>query len=330
MKAYVYDRYGPPEVLQLREVEQPAPDDQQVLVRVHAVSLNPAEAHLRSLLLARLMFRSGLFRPRPTIPGADFAGTVEAAGRSVTQFRPGDAVFGRRSPGGLAEYVAVSEKPIALKPANATFEQAAAVPVAAVTALQALRDAGKLQPGQTVLVNGAAGGVGTFTVQIAKALGGRVTGVCSTRNVALVQSLGAERVIDYTREDFTRQAQRYDLIIDNVGNRSVADLARVLAPAGISVGVGFTSVSRMAQNALASAWLSRTRGTRFGSILAQLTREDLTVLKDMIEAGQVKPYVDRCYPFGQVPEAFRYLETKHAAGKIVVTLAEGTGARPNA
>ena len=323
MKAYVYERSGPPEVLELREVDKPVPDDQQVLVRVQAVSLNPAEAHLRnSRLAARLTSRSGLFRPQPTMPAADFAGRVEAVGRSVTQFALGDEVFGRRSPGGLAEYVAVAEKPIAHKPANLTFEQAAAMPVAAVTALQSLRDTGKQQPGQKTLVNGAAGGVGTFTVQIAKALGAHVTGVCSPRNVELVRSLGADRVIDYTRADFTRIGEGYDLIIDNVGNRSWAALARALAPQGVAVVVGFTSMPLMLQNMALGPLLAKTSGKRFYTMLARISREDLNVLKAMVEAGQVTPVVDRCYPFSQVPDAFRYLESRHARGKIVVKVAQ--------
>jgi NADPH:quinone reductase-like Zn-dependent oxidoreductase len=319
MKAIAYTKYGPPDVLQLKEVEKPTPTDNQVLVRVHAVSLNPTDWHARSgMLLVRLM-TGGLLRPKHTIPGADFAGRVEAVGRNVTHFQPGDEVFGRRDPGGFAEYLCVSENPIALKPANITFAQAAAVPVAAVTALQSLRDVGQIQSGQKVLVNGASGGVGTFAVQIAKLFGAEVTGVCSTRNLDLVRSIGANRVIDYTREDFTRTGQRYDLIIDNVGNRSVPDLARALRPNGICVTVGFSSIGRVLQNGL-QRLIPRTGGTKFGGIMARINNKDLVLLKELIEAGKVVPVIDRCYPLREVPEAFRYAEEGRARGKVVIAL----------
>lgn len=321
MKAIVYTQYGPPEVLQLEEVVKPIPDDQQVLVRVEAVSLNPAEWHMRhGLLVARLIGGTGLLRPKRTIPGADFAGRVEAVGRNVTHFKPGEEVFGRRGSDGLAEYVCVSENPIALKPANLTFEQAAAVPVAGITALQSLRDDGQLQPGQKVVINGASGGVGTFTVQIAKAFGAEVTGVCSTRNVELVRSLGADHVIDYTREDFTRTGQRYDLIIDNVGNHPVADYARTLNPKGTCVIVGFSSMTLLLQHQLLGRVISRIGSKKIGSMLAHVQRADLIILKELMEAGKVMPVIDRTYPLTQVPEAYRYAETGHARGKVVVTL----------
>lgn len=321
MKAIVATRYGPPEVLQPAEVEKPTPTDDQVLVRVRAVSLNPAEWHMRQgMLLARLFSRS-LLRPKNPIPGADFAGQVEAVGRHITQFRPGDEIFGRRGAGGLAEYVCVGEKFSAPKPATLTFEQAAAIPVAGCTALQSLRDAGRVQPGQKVLVNGASGGVGTFTIQIARVLGAEVTGVCSTRNVELVRSLGADHVIDYTREDFARAGQQYDLIIDNVGNRSVLDCARVLRPNGICVGIGYWSLARMLQGAVLGPLVSRTQHKTFRGMLAHITPADLVWLADRVAAGEVVPVIDRCYPFEQVPEAYRYAEAGHARGKVVVTLA---------
>ena len=320
MKAIVHTQYGPPDVLQLKEVEKPTPNDSQVLVRVHAVSLNPAEAHMRKgALMARVIGGTGLLKPKNTILGADFSGRVEAVGSNLTQFKRGDEVFGRRAPGGFAEYVCVSENPIVLKPANVTFEQAAAVPVAAITALQSLRDAGQIQPGQKVLVNGASGGVGTFTVQIAKSFGADVTGVCSTRNLDLVRSIGAERVIDYTREDFTRNGQRYDLIIDNVGNRSVSDYARALSPKGICVIAGYSSMVLVFQYMLLGGWISRTGSKKIGTMLAHVKKQDLLVLNELMEAGKVVPFVDRCYSLSQVPEAYRYLETRHARGKIVVT-----------
>lgn len=320
MRAIGYTRYGPPEVLELQEVERPVPNEDQVLVKVEAVSLNPAEWHARSgMLLARLMNGAPL-RPKAAISGADFAGRVEAVGSKVTRFKPGDAVFGRRDPGGFAEYVCVSENPIALKPAGLTFEQAAAVPVAAITALQALRDVGQVQPGQTVLVNGASGGVGTFTVQLAKAFGAEVTGVCSTRNQELVRSLGTDRVIDYTQADFTRTGQQYDLLIDNVGNRSVRDLARILRPSGICVGVGFSSVGRMIKNALQQRLMPGREGKRFGSLMARIKHADLTLLAELMAAGKVTPVIDRVFPLTEVPAAYRYAEAGHARGKVVVTM----------
>lgn len=321
MKAIVYTEYGPPDVLHLGEVEKPTTGDDQVLVKVHAVSINPADWHTRrGMLLARLIAQSGLLRPKHPIIGADFSGRVEAVGKNVTKFKPGDEVFGRKSPGGFAEYVCVSEKPIALKPANITFEQAAGVPVAAVTALQALRDVGGIQSGQKVLVIGASGGVGTFTVQIAKAFGAEVTGVCSTRNLDLVRSIGADRVIDYTREDFTTTGQQYDLIVDNVGNRLVSDLARVLSPQGICVIAGFSGVARMVQNMFLKRIISRTGGKRFGGFTARINNADLVLLKELMEAGKVVTVIDCCYPLSEVPEAFRYAEQGHARGKVVIAL----------
>ena len=272
-------------------------------------------------LMARVIGQNGLLKPKNTMLAADIAGRVEAVGKNVTQFKPGDEVFGRKSPNGFAEYVCVSENPIALKPANITFEQAAAVPVAAVTALQSLRDAGQVQPGQKVLINGAAGGLGTFSVQIAKAFGADVTGVCSTRNLEQTRSLGADRVIDYTREDFTRNGQRYDLIIDNVGNHSILDYRRALNPKGICVITGYTSMVLMIQNMILGRLMSKI-GTfgKIGTMLAHITKKDLVVLKELMEAGKVVPVVDRCYLLSEVSEAYRYLITRHARGKIVVTL----------
>jgi len=320
MKAIVYTQYGPPDVLHVQEVEKPTPNDNQILVQVHAVSLNPAEAHMMSgMLMARILGGNGLLKPKNTIPGADFSGRVEAVGKNVTQFRPGDEVFGRRGSSGFAEYVCVTENPIALKPANMTFEQAAAVPVAGITALQSLRDNGKIQPGQNVLINGASGGVGTFSVQVAKAFGADVAGVCSTKNLNLVRSLGADRVIDYTREDFTRNGQRYDLIIDNVGNHPVSDYVRALNPKGICVVVGYTSMGLVLQYMLLGRLISRFESKKIGSMLAHIRQNDLVVLKELMETGKVVPVVDKCYPLSQVPEAYRYLKTRHAPGKIVVT-----------
>ncbi len=318
MKAIVYTQYGPPEVLKVKEVEKPAPNDDQALVRVLAVSVNPAEAHMRGG--GGRLFGGGLLKPKESIPGADFAGRVEAVGKNITGFHAGDEIFGRKDPGGLAEYACVSERSIALKPAQATFAQAAAVPVAGVTALQSLRDAGHLQAGQKVLINGAAGGLGTFSVQIAKAFGAVVTGVCSTRNLELVCSLGADYAIDYTKDDLSRSGQRYDLIIDNVGNLPVSAYRRLLTPNGICVITGFTSVFLLLQDFTLGPLFSRTGGQKIGNMLAHIRQPDLVALKELIEAGKLTPFVDKTYPLNQAAEAYRYLETRHARGKIVISM----------
>jgi len=267
--------------------------------------------------LARL--ENGLLKPRNTKLGADLAGRVEAVGRNVTQFQAGDEVFGYKllnELGGFAEYVSANEDALALKPARLTFEQAAAVPLAAFTALQGLRDKGQIQPGQKILINGAAGGVGTFAVQIAKSFGTEVTGVCSTRNLDMVRSIGADHVIDYTQEDFTQNGQRYDLIFDAVGNRSVSDYQRALSPNGICSVAGFTSLSRLFQIMLLG-------GKKVGLMeTAKGNKKDLLFIKELLEAGKVKPVIDRCYPFSEVPEAIRYLEEGHAQGKVVITVAQ--------
>ena len=319
MKAVVYTRYGPPDVLQISEVEKPVPNDDQVLVKIQAVSLNPADWHLRrGELLARP--GTGLLRPKDTISGADFAGQVEAVGKNIIEYKPGDEVFGRRAPNGFAEYVCVSVKPIALKPANITFEQAAAVPIAGLTALQSLRDAGRLQPGQKVLVNGASGGVGTFAVQIAKALGADVTGVCSARNAAMVRWLGADRVMDYKREDFTRSSEIFDLIVDNIGNHSIGGYLRALSSKGRCVIVGFSSLGLLFQHIALGQVVSAFGGRKIGTMMSRIKTDDLYALKDMIEAGKVTPYVDKVYPLSDTAAAFRYLEEGHARGKVIVTM----------
>lgn len=319
MKAIVYTQYGSPDVLRFQDVEKPTTNEFELLVRVHAVSLNPTEAHAFSgNPVPRVLGRNGLLHPRHTMLGADFAGTVEAIGSKVSQFRPGDEVFGRRSPNGFAEYLCVSENPIAIKPADLSFEQAAAVPVAGLTALQSLRDAGQLKPGQRVLINGAAGGVGTFAVQIAKALGADVTGVTSTPNLDLVRSLGADHIIDYSREDFTTSGQRYDLIIEIAGNHSVSDYVRALSPKGICVIVGGASMFRLLQNLVLGRLVSKMGSKKITAMLAHIKKAELVLLTEMIKAGQIKPIIDRCYPFSQVPDAYRYLESRQARGKIVV------------
>lgn len=330
MQAIVSTKYGPPDVLQLSEVEKPTPEKNEILVQVHAASLNPAESHTRKGEPMVRLITGGLLKPKDVILGADISGQVEAIGSNVTQFQPGDKVFGRRSTGGFAEYVCVSENAAALKPTNMTFEQAAAVPVAGVTALQSLRDVGQLQPGQKVLINGASGGVGTFTVQIAKSFGAELTGVCSTRNLELVRSLGADRVIDYTREDFTRNGQRYDLIIDNVGNRSVFDYVRVLTPKGICVIVGFSSTVLLLQHLILGRVISRTGSKKIVFMAAHIDKKDLVLLKEFMEAGKVVPVIDRYYSLSEVPKAYRYLEERHAKGKLVVTLKRSVDTRPSA
>ncbi len=324
MKSIVHCDYGPPEVLRLEEVAKPVPADDQLLVRVRAASVNPLDWHyLRGTpYLARA--EMGLRKPSVTRLGVDFAGTVEAIGRSVTRFKVGDEVFGGRT-GAFAEYLTVREdRAVARKPASVTFEQAAAVPVAAITALQGLRDEGKLQPGQKVLINGASGGVGTFAVQIARFLGAEVTGVCSTRNVELVRSLGADRVIDYTREDFTQGDPGYDLILDNVGNRSLLECRRALKPGGRYVMVGGPKGRWIdpLPRALGALVLSRFVSQDMGMFLARLNQEDLTVLGDLMQAGKLRPVIDRRHRLSEVPEAVRYLEEGHARGKVVINLEE--------
>ncbi len=324
MKAVVYTKYGSPDVLELKEVEKPTPKDNDVLIKIHAAATNPADWHLMRAepFLARL--ENGLLKPKNTRLGADVAGLVEAVGRNVTQFQVGDEVFGElplNALGSFAEYVCANEEFLALKPVKLTFEQAAAVPLAAFTALQGLRDKGQIKPGQKVLINGASGGVGTFAVQIAKSFGAEVTGVCSTRNLDMVRSIGADYVIDYTKEDFTQTGQRYDLIFDAVGNRSVADFKRALSLHGICAVAGFTTMSRLFQVVVLGAWVSMTGSKKIGLMAtAKANKKDLLFIKELLEAGKVVPVIDRTYPLHQVPEAIRYLEQGHARGKVIITL----------
>lgn len=319
MRAYLRCEYGPPSALRVASLEKPVPADTQVLVRVHAVSLNPADWHdLRGTpFIARAML--GLRKPSEVRIGSDFAGVVEAVGARVTRFHPGDSVWGART-GAFAEYVTVREERLMPKPARLTMEEAAAIPVAAITALQGVRDQGGVRSGQRILINGASGGVGTFAVQVAKALGAHVTGVCSSRNVALVQSLGADRVIDYTASDFTTQPERYDVVVDMVGNHALSALARTLAPGGTYVMIGgpsgrwFDPLPRVAAT-VARGWFGKERWRFF---IAQFNAPDLTYLNEMIESGRVTPVVDRTYPFDSLPAAMAYLETGRARGKVVV------------
>jgi len=321
VNAIVQDRYGPPgEVLTLREVEPPSVTDDQVLLRVRAAAIHPGDWMVVTgrPYLVRPMF--GMPAPKKRTPGFDVAGVVEAVGAGVADLQPGDEVFGQCG-GSCAEYVAVSPERLTLKPENLSFREAAACPVSGDAALRALRDAGRVQPGRRVLINGASGGVGTFAVQIAKSMGAEVTGVCSTRNVELVRSLGADHVVDYTRDDFTRGDRRYDFILDNVGNRSMAACRRVVAPGGRFVPNNGTSGGRWigtlgrTLGALVLSALLPRQGRPFVALGA---RADLLVLKRLLESGQVIPVIDRAYPLAEVPDAFRYLEEGHARGKVVI------------
>ena len=325
MKAVVRRCYGPPDVLRVENIEKPVPQDHQVLVKVRAAGINPLDWHYMRGKPYLLRIDEGTGAPKDPRLGVDYAGTVEAVGRAVTRFQPGDEVFGGKF-GALAEYVVVAEdRLIVSKPQNLTFEQAGSVHVAGITALQALRDRGALAPGQKVLINGASGGVGTFAVQIAKSLGAEVSGVCSTRNVELVRSLGADRVFDYTKEDFTQSGEQYDIILDNVGNRSMGDIRHVLAPEGkyILVGGGGPDTGPWIgafTGAIRAAVTSIFVDQQMGAFLSESKPEDLAVLRDLMRAGKVTPVVDRTYPLAQVADAVRYLEEGHARGKVVITL----------
>jgi NADPH:quinone reductase-like Zn-dependent oxidoreductase len=324
MKAIVQDTYGSPDVLELRDLDKPVVGDDDVLVRVHAAGVDPGVWHLMTGLpyLVRMM-GYGLRRPKVGVRGRDVAGRVEAVGKNVTRFHPGDEVFGICD-GSFAEHVCARPDKLAPKPANLTFEQAAAVPISGLTALQGLRDRGQVQPGQKVLVIGAAGGVGTFAVQLAKAFGAGVTGVCSTTKADLVRSTGADEVIDYTREDFADGVQRYDLILDTAGRRSLSHLRRALTPRGTLVIVGGEGGGRwlggfdrqILRAPILSAFVSQT----LRPLTSKERSEDLVVLKELIEAGKVTPVIDRTYPLSEVPEAIRYLEEGHARGKVVITV----------
>src|SRR5882762_8904084 len=323
MKAIVYRCYGSPDVLRFEDIEKPTPADDQLLVKVHAASVNPLDWHYMRGTPYLVRTDSGLGKPTDPRLGVDFAGTVEAVGRNVKRLKPGDEVFGGRD-GAFAEYVTVrEERAVVLKPANVTFEQAASVPIAGITALQALRDKGRIQPGQKVLINGASGGVGTFAVQIAKSFGAEVTGVCSTRNVAMVRSIGADHVIDYTQEDFTKSGQRYDLILDNVGTHSLLEYRRALNPKGIFVMIGSTSPGNwfgFLTTPIEALMLSPFVSQKFGMILAELNKEDLTILSDLMQSGKVTPVIDRRYKLSEVPAAIQYLEEGHARGKVVINV----------
>ncbi len=316
MKAIVYTTYGSPDVLQSKEVAKPTPKDDEVLIKVYAAAANAGDWHLLRGVPFLVRLVSGVLKPKNTILGADIAGRVEAVGRNVTQFQPDDEVFGDLSGcgfGGFAEYVS-------LKPANLSFEEAAAVPSAGVTALQGLRKKGQIQPGQKVLINGASGGVGTFAVQIAKSFGAEVTGVCSTRNVDMVRSIGADQVIDYTQEDFTKNEQRYDLILAANGYHPISAYKRALSPKGMYVMTGGAN-AQMFQAMLLGPWISMTGRKKMGNLLKKSNQKDLALMKELLEASKVVPVIDRRYPLCEVAEALRYIEAGHAQGKVVITVA---------
>ena len=322
MKAVVYHNYGSPDALKFEEIEKPLAGDNEVLIKVRAASVNPLDWHFMrgTPYLVRIM--TGPRRPKSPRLGVDVAGQVEAVGRNVTQFKAGDEVFGTCR-GAFAESVCTSESALATKPEKLTFEQAASVPIAAFTALQGLRDKGRIQPGHKVLINGAAGGVGTFAVQIAKSFGAKVTAICSTRNADMVQSIGADHVIDYTQQDFTESGLHYDLILDCVGNHSLLACRSALTPNGIHVAVGGPSNPWMIGplvSALMGLLLSRFVGQKFVTFMARSNQADLNVLRELMETGKVKPVIDRTYSLSEVPEAIRYLEGGHARGKVVITV----------
>ena len=325
MKAIVHTQYGPPDVLQFTEVAKPTPRDNEVLIKVCAASVNPADRYLmRGAPLIRLI--PGLRTPKHQVLGCDIAGRVEAIGGDVKQFQPGDEVFGVTgfAGGGFAEYACAIEDKLALKPANCSFEDAAAVPIAAITALQGLRDKGRIQPGHKVLVDGASGGVGTFAVQIAKSFGADVTAVCSTRNVDTARSIGADHVIDYTREDFTQSGQRYDLIVGANAHHSIFDYRRALSQGGIYVIVG-GGLPQIFQAMLLAPLLSRIGSKKTCFFVANINQKDLVSLKGLLEAGKIVPVIDRRYPLSDAAEALRYLEERHAQGKIVLTVEHSNG-----
>lgn len=322
MKAIVYRCYGSPEVLAFEDTAKPVPADDEVLVKVHAAAVNPLDWHYMRGTPYFLRLGSGLGSPKDSRLGVDFAGTVEAVGKDVTRYKAGDAVFGGAN-GAFAEYVTIAEnRGLAAKPANVSFEQAASAPIAAITALQGLRDEGQIKPGQKVLINGASGGVGTFAVQIAKSLGAEVTGVCSTRNLELVRSIGADHVVDYTRENYTESGKLYDLIIDNVGNHSLSANRRALSPEGRLVIVGGQGGNWLGPmlRPLGAMMLSPFMDQKMGMMLARMDKDDLAVLADLMQAGKVTPVIDRRFPLNEVPAAIRYSEEGHARGKIIINV----------
>ena len=322
MKAIVYRCYGSPDILELATIEKPAPADNEVLVKVKAAAVNPLDWHYMRGSPYVMRLGTGFGKPKETRLGVDFAGTVEAVGKNVKDFKPGDDVFGGKT-GAFAEYVTITDdRALALKPSNVSFEQAASLPIAAITALQALRNKGQLQPGQKVLINGASGGVGTFAVQIAKAIGAEVTGVCSGRNAEMVRSIGADHIIDYKKENYTETGQKYDLIIDMIGNHTLSDNRQVLTPEGTFVIIGGSKGNWLGPliGPIKATMYAPFVGQKFSLLMAQMRQEDLTTLAALMEAGEITPVIDRRYSLSEVPEAIRYSEEGHARGKIIISM----------
>ena len=324
MKAITYHKYGSPDVLQIEELEKPTPDENQVLVKVHATSINAGDYRvMRADPFFIRLVTGGFLKPKDTRLGGDVAGRVEAVGENVKQFRPGDDVFGCRH-GAFAEYVCAREGLLALKPANISFEQAAAVPIGALTALQGLRDTGGIRAGQKVLIQGASGGVGMFAVQLAKSFGAEVTAVCSTRNLDMARSIGADHVIDYTREDFTRNGQQYDLILAANGYHPLSAYKRALSPRGVYVCAGGT-MPQFLQAMFLGSWMSQKGGKKMASMgIAKVNQEDLVFLGELLKAGKILPVIDRIYPLSEIAEAMRYVEDVHAQGKVVITVEQNS------
>jgi len=319
MKAIVYEKYGSPDVIQLKDIEKPTPKDDEVLIKIHAASVNAYDWHFLTadIFLIRLM-GGGLLKPKNTRLGADVAGRIETVGKNVKQFQPGDEVFGMVK-GSFAEYTCAPESALALKPVNTSFDEAAAIPMAAITALQGLRDEGQIRAGQTVLINGASGGVGTFAVQIAKSFGAEVTAVCSTRNLEQARSIGADHVIDYTKEDFTKNGQQYDLVFAANGYHSLSAYKRALTPKGIYIMAGGT-MAQIFQSMLMGSMMSETGGRKMSGVSAQRSQNDLVYIKELFEAGKIKSVIDRRYPLSETAEALRYLGAGHARGKVVISV----------
>ncbi|HLF36243.1 MAG TPA: NAD(P)-dependent alcohol dehydrogenase [Cyclobacteriaceae bacterium] len=323
MKAIITSKYGPPEILRLEEVEKPVPQDDEILIKIHAASLNAFDWHLQTADIFLVRFMGGGFtKPKNKIPGADIAGTIEAVGVNVKLFKPGDEIYGDLGSyncGGFAEYVCARETMIARKPSNLSFEDASAVPMAAITALQGLRDYGQIKPGQKVLINGASGGVGTYAVQIAKVFGAEVTAVCSTAKMEIARSIGSDRVIDYTREDFTKSGLSYDLIFAANGYHPILNYKRSLGPGGRYVMAG-GKASHMFEALVLGPFVSMTGNRKMGVVSASINTKDLDYIRELIEAGRIKPVIDKRFPLEKLPEALRYLGDGHAAGKVVINI----------
>lgn len=317
MQAIVYEKYGPPDVLHLREVDKPTPNDDQILVKVAAASVNALDWHMLTADIFLVRLGGGFLKPVHQTLGADVAGTVEAVGKNITRFKPGDEVFGGIGHGGFAEFALAQEEELVHKPANLSFEQAAAVPVAGLTALQGLRDAGKIQAGQEVLINGAAGGVGTFAIQVAKAYGAQVTAVCSARNQEQARRLGADQVIDYAQENFTRSGKKYDLILAVNGYHSLAEYKQALKPQGIYVSAGGTT-QQIFDALLFAKWMSEKQGRTLTNVSATISQQDLLAMRELLASGKITPVIDKTYPLSATAEALRYLGAGHARAKIII------------